>query len=171
MPDFRAAERTFSLITQVAGRAGRFFPDGEVIVQSYDPERIPIACACTGQTDVFYAEELRQRKMLGFPPFSRLIRLVFRAATESAAESSAEQAAAILRQSMDTFGKTQQTTAELLGPSECPIEKIAMNYRWQILLRSRNIGLLQKMCAHLIYDFNRPQDVYIEADVDPVNLL
>ena len=78
LPDFRATESTFSLITQVAGRAGRFFPDGKVFVQTYNPENQAISFACSANTEGFYDFEINQRKLLSFPPFSRLIRLVFR---------------------------------------------------------------------------------------------
>ena len=104
LPDFRAAERTFALLTQVAGRAGRFFPDGRVLIQTYSPHREPIACAVQGAgtadgsgAERFYTGELAARKLLGFPPFSRLVRLVFRAPTEHGAERAAMQAADILR--------------------------------------------------------------------------
>ena len=86
LPDFRAAERTFSMITQVAGRAGRYFPDGKVLVQSYSPDMPPIALAVSGKTEAFYSQELEQRKILGFPPFSRLLRLIFRSSKQDAAE-------------------------------------------------------------------------------------
>ena len=71
MPDFRAGERTFSLITQVAGRAGRYFPDGKVIVQTYNPGKGPVLYACQNRIEDFYGTELSEREMLDFPPFSR----------------------------------------------------------------------------------------------------
>jgi len=173
MPDFRAAERTFALITQVAGRAGRFFPDGKVIVQSYSPDRAPVAYACSGSVEAFYNEELQQRQALAFPPFSRLIRLVFRSGIENAAESAAEEASRIMQEGINQLPKSRNGTGsvEVLGPSECPLEKIAMNYRWQLILRGKSISVLQHLCAHLINDYKQPQNVYIEVDVDPVNLL
>ena len=172
MPDFRSAERTFALITQVAGRAGRFFPDGKVIVQSYNPERAPVAYACSGDLPAFYEDELVQRRMLGFPPFSRMVRLVFRAPDRQAAEHAAEDAAYILKESaLDIERSRKNILIEVLGPSECPIEKIAMNHRQQILLRSGSISALQRICRHLLDDFKQPQDVYIEVDVDPVSTL
>ena len=164
LPDFRAAERTFALITQVAGRAGRYFPDGKVIVQSYNPLREPVRFACENNINAFYSYELQQRKILGFPPFSRLVRLVFRSSFQNQAEANADQAAEIL-------SKFLSEKAEVIGPAECPLLKIAGNYRYQILLRGNNIALLQKAAAHLLYDYSHPQSVYIECDVDPVSLL
>jgi len=164
LPDFRASERTFALITQVAGRAGRFFPDGEVIVQSYSPDMEPIALAVKGDIDTFYANEIKQRNVLGFPPFVRMLRLVFRSSVPGAAEKAAEGAAVILR-------KNKIPGTDIMGPAECPIELVAGNWRHQILLRGKNIGALQKMASNLLNGYTAPQNVYIESDVDPVSLL
>ena len=183
LPDFRAAERTFSLITQVAGRAGRFFPDGKVLVQTYSPEREPILFSVNGRTKEFYEMEIGMRKMLNFPPFSRLVRLVFRAPTLQQAESAAQGAADILRsellkiynqplsQGFTQKIKEQTGSTEILGPAECPLSKISGSYRWQIILKGQNISILQKVSAALLYNYSRPADVYIESDIDPVSLL
>ena len=177
LPDFRAAERTFALITQVAGRAGRFFPDGRVLVQTYSPDREPIACAVRGETDRFYADELATREALDFPPFSRLVRLVFRAPTEAQAAQGAAGAAEILRTSLKKIALSSPQSAkaaeetEILGPAECPIVKISANWRYQILLRGANRGIMQTIAADLLYNYKHSSDVYIECDVDPVSLL
>lgn len=164
LPDFRAAERTFALITQVSGRAGRFFPDGKVFVQTYNPFKEPIKFACEGKTDEFYRHELSERKMLMFPPYSRLVRLVFRSMSQKKAESCAEGAAAILSESIGSKG-------EVIGPAECPVFMQSNNYRYQILLRSNNISVLQKAAENLLYNYTHTSQVYIECDVDPVSLL
>ena len=164
LPDFRASERTFALITQVSGRAGRFFPDGKVFVQTYNPLREPIRYSCQGKIDEFYQWELNQRKMLGFPPYSRLIRLVFRSLNQAKAEASADQAALILSEKIENKG-------EVIGPAECPIFLQSNNYRYQILLRSNNITVLQEAAEHLLYNYTHTQQVYIECDVDPVSIL
>lgn len=168
LPDFRAAERTFSLITQVAGRAGRFFPDGRVIVQSYSPDREPIALAVKGDINTFYEGELKTRKALGFPPFARLVRLVFRAPTEAEARNAAEGAAKILESSLS---RLQINTVEILGPAECPISMIAMNHRWQLMLRGTTVRPMQIVTSELMNGYSQPNNVYIECDVDPVTLL
>ena len=169
MPDFRASERTFSLITQVAGRAGRFFPDGKVLVQTYNPSKEPVALACTHDTEKFYAYELGERKLLGFPPFSRLIRLVFRSADKNAAEETAAAGAKLLS---DEIKKMRSANAaEILGPAECPILKISQNYRYHLLLRGSDIRPLQKAARTLLFSYSHAQSVYIECDVDPVSLL
>lgn len=164
MPDFRASERTFSLITQVAGRAGRFFPDGKVIIQTYSPQRPAIYFASENKVSNFYTYELDERKMLDFPPFSRLIRLVFRSANEITAKESAENAAILLE-------TMQNNQFDILGPTECPLAKIAANYRYQILLKSDILEPMQRAVAALLYNYKSPYGVYIEVDVDPLSLL
>ncbi|MCQ2612044.1 MAG: primosomal protein N' [Treponemataceae bacterium] len=167
MPDFRAAERTFSLIVQVSGRAGRFFPDGKVIVQTYSPERPAISLACTTDTDGFYKQELETRQIMGFPPFSRLIRLVFRAAEEERAENSASSAAEILAK----LAEQVPEPVEILGPSPCPLSMIAANHRKQVLLRAKNLKPLQWIVSTFLNQYKTPSGVYAEVDVDPINLL
>ena len=164
MPDFRAGERTFSLITQVAGRAGRYFPDGKVFVQTYSPGREAVYFACTNRIQDFYESELVQRKMLNFPPFCRLLRFVFRSFDKALAESTAEEAVTLL-------AKEAARGVEIIGPAECPIEKINSSWRYHILLKANSIVPLQTMARKLLFEYSHPQNVYIEYDVDPVSLL
>lgn len=164
MPDFRAGERTFSLITQVAGRAGRYFPDGKVIVQTYSPRQEPVYYACQNQIQNFYTWELEQRRLMEFPPFSRLLRLVFRSYDKTNARDTAQQAVQILE-------SKKARGVEIIGPAECPIEKINSSWRYQILLKSSSIIPLQAMARSLLSDYTHNQNVYIEYDVDPVSLL
>lgn len=174
LPDFRAAEKTFSLITQVAGRAGRFFPDGKVFVQTYSPKNPAVYCACHSRDKEFYQEELSMRSLLNFPPYSRLLRLVFRSMAQSDAAAFAEDACKIISEELDSLKKKRLSGAErteILGPSECPLAKINSNYRNQLLLRGPSITLLQKLAAKLVYGYRAKDGVYIEIDVDPVNLL
>ena len=165
LPDFRAAERTFALIVQVAGRAGRFFPDGEVIVQTYDPERDAVALACGGRIEEFYEKELNARRELNFPPFSRLVRLVFRSASETKTRDAAETAARIIADSSDP------RMMEILGPAECPLAKIAANFRCHILLRGKRLSYMQQLVRTFLASYKTPSGVYIEVDVDPISLL
>lgn len=164
LPDFRATERTFSLITQVAGRAGRFFPNGKVFVQTYNPENQAISFACSANTEGFYDFEINQRKLLSFPPFSRLIRLVFRSSNQIKAQMTSEDAANLIE-------NLKIPGVEILGPSECPLSKISQNYRFQLILRGEKIVPLQNAVRKLLFDYRHPQEVYIECDVDPVSLL
>lgn len=179
MPDFRAAERTFSLITQVAGRAGRFFPDGKVLVQTYCPDTPPVAFAVAGKIKEFYDSELKTREMLNFPPFSRMLRIVFRAPSELQAENAAGQSADFLGQVLQNLKnsassqkiKKAASETEILGPAECPLSKIAANYREQVILRGSEISVLQYLASVLIQNLHLKSDVYAEYDVDPVSLL
>ena len=164
MPDFRAGERTFSLITQVAGRAGRYFKDGKVVVQTYSPTLEPVKYACQNMVEDFYEYELEQRKFMEFPPYSRLLRLVFRSYNRNEAEATAADAVRILEQK-------KAKGVEIIGPAECPIEKINSSWRYQILLKSSSIVPLQAMARSLLQDYTHNQNVYIEYDVDPVSLL
>ena len=164
MPDFRASERTFSLITQVAGRAGRYFKGGKVFVQTYNPYSEPILFACENRIFEYYENEISQRNMLAFPPFSRLIRLVFRSFDKKLAFETANDAAKILAEKLPK-------EAELFGPTECPIEKINSNWRYHILLKGSSIIPLQDAARNLLFNYTHNQNVYIEYDVDPTSLL
>ncbi len=164
LPDFRAQERTFALIVQVSGRAGRFFPDGKVIIQTYRPENDAVKLAAEGKMEEFYSKELETRKMLRFPPFSRLFRIVFRGKDRNKTVKTAENAAAMLR-------RNNPETSELLGPSECPLSFISGNARYQIIIRTSSFSRTHSVISTLFYSFKSLPGVYIEIDVDPVSLL
>jgi primosomal protein N' (replication factor Y) len=163
MPDFRAAERTASLITQVAGRAGRFFPDGQVIVQTWKAGHSAIALPCQGDLAAFYASELAARQEQHWPPFARLTRLVFRSPTHAAAWDAATAARAAL--------EPLPPGVAVLGPADCPLEKVAANYRVQLLLRGRSVAPLQSVAAGLLFGGKPHRGVHLEVDVDPVSML
>lgn len=166
LPDFRAAERTFSLIVQVAGRAGRYFPDGRVIVQTYRPEEPSIRFACSLDIEGFYRYELEQRRLLGFPPYARLIRVVFRSKDALKAEAASAELGRGLARSLPSG-------TELLGPALCPIETIAGNARRQLILRGEDLGSIHAVLRGALTRYGeRPvPGVYLEIDVDPVSLL
>jgi primosomal protein N' (replication factor Y) len=166
LPDFRAAERTFSLIVQVAGRAGRYFPDGTVIVQTLRPRDPAITRSCALDVAGFFAAELVYRKGLGFPPYSRLIRFTVRSRDALRADKAINRAAFLARPLLPPG-------ADMLGPSECPIGVIAENYRRQILLRGPDMGPLHGAARTILTRYEKGKDsrVYLEVDVDPVNLL
>ena len=164
MPDFRAGERTFSLITQVAGRAGRYFPNGKVYVQTYCPNHEPVLFACHNRIDDYYDYEIRQRQMLDFPPFTRLLRIVFRSFNKLLASETSNDAAKILSQNVPRG-------VEIIGPAECPIEKLNSSWRYQVLLKGNSILPLQNAARKLLFEYSHNHNVYIEYDVDPVSLL
>ncbi len=158
MPDFRGPERTFQLLTQVAGRAGRSPLGGNVVFQTYQPDEYPIRMAAKHDFKAFYDHELAYRSKLGYPPFSRLIRLEFRSRDEDEAKNDAQSMAEKLNYWIED-GHHKQT--DIIGPVPCFFPKLNAVYRWQIILRGP-----------------RPIDVLTNRDlgettvtVDPVSLL
>jgi len=164
MPGFRAAERAFALITQVAGRAGRFEKGGRVIVQTYRPQASVIRRAAANDAEGFYADELAMRRELGFPPFARLIRVVLRSKDRDEARAMAHELAR-------RVALAGAAGVELLGPAECPIGLIAGNARWQLILRSAEAGPARAALCAALADWKLPPSVYAEIDPDPVSLL
>ncbi len=133
LPDYRAAERNFQLLTQVAGRAGRSLLGGQVILQTFQPEHYAIQAASEHDYAGFYAREIAYRKDLGYPPFRRLVRLLYRHAQAERAEAEAGVVAAQLRLRIKDL---KLVGAELAGPAPAFFGRIANEYRWQILVRA-----------------------------------
>jgi primosomal protein N' (replication factor Y) len=163
LPDFRAAERTFALITQVSGRTGRYSPDGEVIIQTYRPTTAAVKLAAEFDLEGFYAAELAQREALAFPPFARLIRLVFRGKKREDVAAAAQDFA--------DLAESRLEAAEILGPAECPLGVISRNHRHHVILRSFSFGATHASLRRMLATYRSPQRVYVEIDVDPVSLL
>ncbi len=135
LPDFRAGERVFQVLTQVAGRAGRGLLGGKVILQTYQPTHPAIAFASQHDYAGFYAHEIAARRDLGYPPLRRLVRIVFRYASETTARQEAEDAAMKLR---IRLGRQELTGTELIGPAPCFYTRQDNFYRWHLLLRGPN---------------------------------
>jgi primosomal protein N' (replication factor Y) (superfamily II helicase) len=173
LPDFRAAERTFGLIVQVAGRAGRFRTDGEVYVQTVRPEHPAIQRAIRMEVDRFYHEELEVRRALSFPPFARLIRMVLRSTRKEAAAHAAADLAESARRAITamTAARGGPTTVEVLGPAPAALERLNSSWRYQVLLRGEDQTQVRAVCGSALAALPRSQSVYCEVDVDPVNLL
>jgi len=164
LPDFRAAERVFSLIVQVAGRAGRYDPDGRVFIQTFRPENPVIRLASTLDMSAFYAWELALRKAQGFPPFARMARIVVRSRDRDRCVGTARELA--------RKGETVLPAGiELLGPSECALGMIAGSQRWQILLRAASLKTLNSAVHALLAGYKPGSGVHLEIDIDPVQLL
>ena len=165
LPDFRAAERTFQLITQVSGRAGRFAPNGRVIIQTFRPENEAILYARGGDLPGFYRGELKIREALKFPPFSRLFRIVVRGRSRRSVEDASGELAEILLEYLPE-------EAELLGPAECPLAVISGNYRHQIIIRTISFTRSHAVVGRILGDYaGGNKRAYFEIDVDPVSLL
>lgn len=166
LPDFRAAERTFSLIVQVAGRAGRFFPDGKVLVQTMRPYDKVIRAACALDVEGFFEAELESRRIQGFPPYARLIRMVARGKDHERVTAAAARLFSFIKPVIPRG-------ADVLGPAECPLSLIAGNWRRHILMRGADMALLHDAARRGLdqYEYGRDTSVYIEVDVDPVQIL
>ena len=164
LPDFRAAERTFQLLQQVSGRAGRFSREGEVIIQTFRPGNIAIQSALKGDLEGFYTGELEIRKALRFPPFGRLFRLVFRGRGLEETAAAADRVGTMLTEALGELG-------EVLGPAACPIGIIAKNHRYQIIIRTDRFSRTHAVLKQVLNSYAAPSKVYIEIDVDPVSLL
>jgi primosomal protein N' (replication factor Y) len=132
MPDFRAAERTFQLLTQVAGRAGRGDRPGISIVQTYNPQHYSITTAAAQDCDLFYINEMPVRRSLGYPPFSYLARLLFTHELEDEVQKGARQMKEILAKILPESGRD----ISILGPAPAPLSKIKDRYRWQLVLKA-----------------------------------
>lgn len=158
LPDYRAAERSFQVLTQVSGRAGRSPLGGEVVMQSYQPDSPVIQAASGHDFEAFYKEELENRRMLGYPPFNRLIRLEYRHLSAEKAETEAQKLARIV-EDVIAEGKFKQT--DFIGPLPAYYARRHGLWRWQIVLRGPQ---LEKLLSELPL-----KDWLIE--VDPASLL
>ena len=172
-PDFRSGERTFQLLAQVAGRAGRGEQPGRVILQTYAPEHFIISAARRQDFARFYADEIKFRRELVYPPFCRMIQLRVNgrdpARTTQTAQALGQAARDRLRQGGSSSGRIS-----VLGPVEAPMHRMAGQYRWQILLRGSRAKELNRFAADLVYGprpgYNR-QGVKVIIDVDPLFMM
>jgi len=158
LPDFRASERTFQILSQVAGRAGRGLLAGRVIVQSYSPDHYAIACAAKHDYICFYQQEIALRRQYDNPPFSRLARLLYTNPNNAHCQREAERMHRLLKEERDSWGMD----ISLIGPSPAFIQRVRGRYRWQIILRGADP-------VRLLSEIPIPQGWIV--DIDPVNLL
>jgi primosomal protein N' (replication factor Y) len=156
LPDFRAAERTFQVLTQVAGRAGRGLMGGRVILQTYHPDHQAIVAASRHDYESFYRQELEHRRRLGYPPFQRLTRLVYRHPNPDRARLEAERVGRLVRRNLEQAGGP----SDLIGPAPCFFDRVRGDSRWQVVLRTSDPRPLLPPL---------PEGWII--DVDPVTLL
>ena len=140
MPDFRAAERTFQLLTQVAGRSGRGRTAGEVVIQTLLPDDQALRSASRQDYAAFSERELEERRQSGFPPFGRLMIFRWRGTDEDEVTKAAQQGVAALRRGLDQH-------ALLLGPGPAPLARLRGHFRWQALLRGESVHLLHQLVA------------------------
>ncbi len=169
MPDFRASERGFQLLTQVAGRAGRGQNPGQVIFQTYNPEYYAFESAQQQDYDSFYAKEVKLRQEYDYPPFSQVIRIIISCENQFRAEKSAMEIAMRFAQRTETQGFSEYL--ELLGPSPCIIEKISSKYRFQIIIKNKLSQKGHQFISSFLNTIIMPKDIRMAIDVDPLDIL
>jgi len=168
MPDFRSAERTFQLLTQVAGRAGRGDRAGRVLIQTYAPHHYSIRAAQAQDYGRFIRRELTLRRELMYPPFTRLALVRIEGIERRAVEEIAAESAAVLTR------LARPEVVRVLGPAPAPIERLRNRYRWQVMVKSGARAELRRVLeaarVELAPTLERT-DVRLSIDIDPVNML
>ncbi len=162
LPDFRSGERTFNLLTQVGGRAGRGEAEGRVIIQTYVPEHFAIVASTRHDYYQFYRREIKSRKALRLPPFSHLINLNLRGRYQKKVQDAAYDLSLRLKK------KKSAKDIQVLGPAPAMISKIRGNFRWGVLLKGKTIQGLVKLLRQVLKDFKRYKGISLSVDVDPV---
>jgi primosomal protein N' (replication factor Y) (superfamily II helicase) len=172
IPDFRAGERTFQLLAQVAGRAGRGQVEGKVIMQTYNPEHFIIEAAKKQDFIEFFQNEVPYRKALLYPPFSRMVQLKISGANFAKVKDYAALVAQVLKALIEKQGN-QTAKVQILGPIEASIQKISSRFRWQILVKSASSvqvnGLVKAMMDHP--KITARSGIRLAVDVDPYSLM
>jgi primosomal protein N' (replication factor Y) len=164
MPDFRAAERTFQLLTQMAGRAGRGDQEGEVLLQSHLPDHYALRLACEHDYRGFFEHEMEFRRTMGYPPAAALLNVVIRGAEEPPARREAEWLAHTLR------GRAGGRF-RVLGPAAAPLARIKGEHRLQVLLKGDRPALREAVRRALTERYGEARWPGITIDVDPVSLM
>jgi primosomal protein N' (replication factor Y) len=165
LPDFRAAERTFQLLTQVAGRAGRGESPGEVIMQSWNPDHPALLCAAAQDYDAFFANESAERRELRYPPYGHLIEVEVRGKVQAKVIQGAERVRDLLLKG--------GAGVDVLGPAPKPISRIQGWERWHLLLRSTSRPALRARIEEALPRVRalRLPGLHVTVDVDPRQLL
>jgi primosomal protein N' (replication factor Y) len=166
MPDFRAAERTFQLMTQVAGRAGRGELPGRVLIQTFYPEHYAIQDAVKQDYAAFFERELRYRQMMAYPPFTSLANVIIR-------DTNLEKAITWSRELSQYFAPYNADGLRILGPASAPLSRLKSEYRFQFLLKSKRKALLTKLLAGALAYCEKKEipRTAVLVDMDPLQLL
>lgn len=170
LPDFRAGERTFQVLSQVAGRAGRGSDPGRVVIQTYTPDHYAIQHLPNHDYKGFFAIESEFRRALNYPPFARLINLRFDGPNADEVERCAKTVAAQLRQRQAQESR-YGAGIEVLGPAAAPIEKLRNRYRWQLLLKGKNSTTLLEFAGQARRLLPEVRGGRLQIDVDPYSML
>ena len=162
LPDFRASERTFNLLTQVAGRAGRGDEGGEVIIQTYTPHHYAITAASQHDYHSFYIKEIGIRNELELPPFVNIIRVVFKSRKDQLAKDTANSLAEVIKKAIKGV--------KILGPAPAVVSRIRNKYIWNIVLKTRSQEEFTLRLKDILKGFKKSSSVSIIVDVDPVSV-
>ncbi|MFA6808924.1 MAG: primosomal protein N' [Eubacteriales bacterium] len=168
MPDFRSRERTFQLLTQVAGRAGRGDKPGEVVIQTYSPEDRAIYMAAKHDFTSFFWDEISYRKKMGYPPFSHIIRILVYHEKEERVIKAAGELADSLKKALFELGKEDYM---ILGPAPSVLTRLKNEYRWQVSLKGKNPDILRKIVykgVQYFYKCPSSSGVNISPEVNPM---
>jgi len=166
LPDFRAGERCFQLLVQAAGRAGRSSGDGEVVIQTYNPDNPVIKMAVNQDYRSFYEHEIKLRKLLNYPPFTRLLRIVFSDQDEIKVQEFALSKAQYIEDIIDA----SEEDIMLLGPAPCPINKISNRFRYQIIIKCSSLDLLRSIGSYIIAS-GTSKNVKMDIDFNPITTI
>ena len=169
LPDFRASERGFQLLTQVAGRAGRGEFSGKVFFQTYNPDYYALASAKAQNYDEFYTTEIIAREEFDYPPFSQIIRLILSGQNNFRAEKSAQEIALRMCTMVEKYGISERL--EVLGPTPCVIERINGMFRFQIIIKNKMGEKGHQFVSSFLNRITMPKDVKLTVDVDPLDIL
>jgi primosomal protein N' (replication factor Y) len=169
VPDFRASERGFQLLTQVAGRAGRGEYKGKVLFQTYNPDYYAFQTAKSQDYEKFFETEIKSRQEFDYPPFSQIIRLILSSQNNFRAEKSAMEIALRLTTMTEKFGFSEYL--ETLGPTPCIISKINGFYRFQILIKNKLSQKGHDFICKFLNKISIPKDIRLSIDVDPLDIL
>ena len=166
-PDFRSSERTFQILTQVAGRAGRGRRPGQVIIQTTSPDHPAITCAAEGDLEGFYARELADRQRAQYPPFVDLVRLVLSGETEPMVEMWAQEVRRRLQGSVQPEGQVR-----FMGPAPAPLDRLRGQYRWHLLLKTPDLSCSLDGLREVMHNMRMGrEDPRIIVDVNPAQML
>jgi primosomal protein N' (replication factor Y) (superfamily II helicase) len=168
LPDFRSAERTFQLLTQVAGRAGRGSKPGRVLIQTYAPHHYSVRAARDQDYARFMRRELELRRELGYPPFGRMALVRVEGPAASRVSAIATKVATVLGRS------APPATMRILGPAPAPIERIKQRYRWQVVVKSERLDEMRRALAAMritVAPEAEQAGVRVAIDLDPVNMM
>jgi primosomal protein N' (replication factor Y) len=167
LDDFRANERSFSLFTQVCGRAGRGERPGRAIIQTYQPFNSIIRYSKTHDYTAFYENEIIQRKRLNYPPFCDIIYIMVTGEDEAEVKAYAEG----IGNDIKTYMKSDDSIFSILGPKPAPIEKIRNSYRYRILLKCKDADKINGLLKEIYEKHEKSRNkVYLTLDTNPVNM-